>query len=85
MTAEVIYVLCAATSLFCFVLLFRGFVRTRARLLLWSSAAFLAFTVTNILLVLDLIFLPQADLSLYRNAVTLFGIAVLIYGLIVNS
>lgn len=85
MTAEVIYILCAATSLFCFVLLFRGFLRTRAALLLWSAVAFLAFTVTNILLVLDLIFLPRIDLSLYRNAVTLFGVALLIYGLIVNS
>jgi hypothetical protein len=85
MTIEAIYVLCAATSFFCFVLLLRGYVRSGARLLLWSSAAFLAFTASNVLLVFDLIVLPKVDLSLYRTMATLAGLVLLICGLIFNS
>ena len=85
MTAEVIYVLCAATSLFCFALLFRGYFRTQSRLLLWSSAGFFAFTVANLLLVLDLVILPKIDLSLVRSGVTLVGVALLMCGLLFSS
>lgn len=85
MTAEVIYVLCAATSLFCFALLLRGYFRTQSRLLLWSSAGFFAFMVANLLLVLDLVFLPRTDLSLLRSGVTLIGVVLLLCGLLFNS
>lgn len=85
MTAEAIYVLCAATCLFCFGLLLRGFMRTGNRLLLWSSAGFLAFTIANVLLVLDLVFFKNLDLLLYRNVATLLGLVLLLCGLILNS
>ena len=85
MTAEAIYVLCAATGLFCFGLLLRGFMRTGNRLLLWSSAGFLAFTIANVLLVLDLVFFKNLDLLLYRNVATLLGLVLLLCGLILNS
>jgi len=82
MIAKAIYVLCAITSLFCFVLLLRGYVRMRTRVLAWSSAGFLAFAIANILLVVDLIFLPQIDLLLVRNVATLAGVVLLLCGLI---
>jgi hypothetical protein len=82
MIAKLIYGLCAVTSLFCFVMLWRGFLRRRLQLLLWSSAAFFAFTVANILLVVDLIFLPATDLSLLRSCVTLVGVLLLLIGLL---
>ncbi len=85
MAAEVIYLLCAATSLFCFLLLFRGYWRTRTRLLLWSSTGFLAFTIANVLLVADLMFFPSVDLLLWRNLATLIGLILLLAGLILNS
>lgn len=85
MTAEVIYVLCAATSLFCFALLFRAYFRTKSRALLWSSAGFLAFMAANLLLVLDLVLLPKIDLSLLRSCVTLVGVVLLLCGLLFNS
>ncbi len=82
MIAKSIYVLCAMTSLLCFVLLFRGYLRWRTRILLSSSAAFLAFGIANILLVIDLIVLPDVDLLLLRNIATLAGVALLLWGLI---
>jgi uncharacterized membrane protein required for colicin V production len=85
MTAEAIYLLCAATSCFCFVLLLRGYLRNRTSLLLWSSAAFLAFTLANVLLVIDLILLPDVDLTLYRNGITLIGLVLLLCGLALGS
>ena len=46
------------------------------------GAAFLAFTVANVLLFLDLVLFPEANLLLWRQAITLFGVALLLYGLI---
>ncbi len=85
MIAATIYFLCAATSLVCFGLLLRGYFRTRARLLLWSSAGFFAFAISNVLLVLDLVFLPDVDLAIYRDGATFVGLVLLLCGLILNS
>jgi hypothetical protein len=65
--AEVVYILCATTSMFCALLLFRSYREQRSRLLLLSTFCFLGLTVNSILLVVDLIFLPQADLRLFRT------------------
>jgi hypothetical protein len=80
--AEIVYVLCALTSIACTVLLFRGYRRTRAALLFWSSAGFLAFALANILLFVDLVVFPQYNLLLCRQIVTLAGVILLLYGLI---
>ena len=80
---QIVYVLCALTSLTCTVLLWRGYRRTRVRLLFWSGAAFFSFTLSNLLLVLDLAILgPDYDLSLLRGVPTLAGVLLLLYGLI---
>ena len=44
MAARAVYVLCALTSLGCAVLLVRGYLESRARLLLWSSVSFVGPT-----------------------------------------
>jgi hypothetical protein len=80
--AEAIYILCSLVSLACTVLLLRGYLRSRVRLLLWSSLCFLGLTISNILLFIDLVVLPQIDLSLWRSLATLTALIVLIYGLI---
>jgi len=80
--AEAVYLLCAFTSLLCTLLLFRGYHRTRARLLMWSSACFAALAVNNVLLFLDLVIFPEIDLSGWRSASALIGILLMLYGLI---
>lgn len=82
MIAELIYLLCAATSFLCCALLWRSYRRTRVRLLLWTSASFLGLTIANALLFVDFVLLPAADLSLHRTGVTLVAVILLLCGLI---
>lgn len=80
---KIVYILCAVTCVVCTALLFKGYRRTRVSLLFWSGAAFLAFTVSNLLLVVDLALLgPEHDLSLLRSIPSLVGVVLLLYGLI---
>jgi hypothetical protein len=83
--AETTYLLCAATALLCVVLLLRGFVRTGVRLLLWSGICFMALSLENALLFLDLVVVPDLDLQIWRNAVALIGLLCLLFGLIWDS
>ena len=83
--AEAVYVLCAATSITCAVLLWRGYLRSRARLLLWSALCFIGLALNNVLLFVDLVLLPGADLRLLRTGCALVGLGIMLYGLIKDS
>jgi hypothetical protein len=83
--AEAVYILCALTSLFCAALLIRGYRARRTRLLLWSSLCFIGLAVSNALLVIDLMFLPQIDLSLVRTVAAAIAMVLLLVGLIWES
>jgi hypothetical protein len=80
--AVTIYSLCALTALLCAVLLFKGYRRSRYKLLLWSSLCFSGLTLNNLLLVADKIILPDVDLSILRSATAAASMMVLLYGLI---
>jgi hypothetical protein len=81
--AEAVYILCALTSMACAVLLLRGYSRSQLRLLLWSGLCFVALALSNVLLFVDLVVTgPETDLSLWRSAIALVGVATLLYGLI---
>jgi hypothetical protein len=82
--AEMVYLLCAVTSIVCAVLLARGYARSRARILLWSTMSFCFFALNNILLFVDLVIFPgpQHDLSPLRDITALLAGMVLVYGLI---
>ena len=82
MAADVVYVLCALTSLACAVLLWRGWHRSRARLLFWSALCFVGLFLNNVLLIVDTRMLPQVDLALVRTIPALLGAAALVYGLV---
>jgi hypothetical protein len=79
---DVVYLLCALTSLACTVLLWRGWKRSRARLLFWSALCFGGLFLNNVLLIVDTHVLPQVDLALVRMLPALLGAAVLVYGLV---
>jgi hypothetical protein len=78
---DVVYLLCALTSLACAVLLLRGYRRTRARLLLWSGLCFVGFFLNNTLLIVDLR-IAQVDLAFIRLVPAVAGVALLLYGLV---
>ena len=83
--AESIYVLCGVTSVACAVLLFRAFARTGVRLLLWSSLCFVGLALNNLILIVDLVFIPDFDLGIYRGLVAMAGLAPLVFGLVWES
>jgi uncharacterized protein involved in response to NO len=85
--AEVVYILCSLASLLCAVLLMRGYRRSKHELLFWSAVCFIILGVANIVLVIDLVIIGTegADLSLWRTALSLVAMSVLLYGLIFKS
>jgi hypothetical protein len=82
----VLYLIAMLTSFACMVLLFRAYMDTRLRILLWSALCFVGLTVNNTLLFVDLVLLPEIiDLRLYRHLAALAGMMFLIYGFIRES
>ncbi len=77
-----VYLLCALTSFACAVLLVRGWRRTRSRLLMWSAACFLFFTLNNVFLYADRVIVPDVSLAVLRAATGAAGVAILLFGLI---
>jgi hypothetical protein len=80
--AEAVYILCAATSAACAVLLVRAFRRSRVRLLFWSAFCFAALAVNNVLVFVDLIVVPETDLSALRSVIALVGFGALLFALL---
>jgi hypothetical protein len=80
--AAFVYILCAFTSVLCAALLLRASRRTPSRLLFWSGNSFIALAIANIMLFVDLVMVPNHDLLILRNVITLLGIVMLLYGLI---
>ena len=80
--AEAVYILCAATSAACAVLLLRAYARSRARFLLWSGLCFVFLAANNVLLYLDLAVFPKVDLRLVRHGSALAGLLLLLWGLV---
>ena len=76
--------LAVATCAACMVLLFRGYARSRRRLLLWSGVCFVFLTLNNMLLFMDLVVLAE-DLRPWRHAAAALGLAFMVVGLVVES
>lgn len=83
--AASVYLLCFLTSVACALLLVRAFRRSRTRLLLWSAACFVILALNNLLLVTDVLLLPDVDLRLYRVGTTFVALCFLLYGFIWES
>ena len=64
------------------ILLFRGYVHGRVRLLMWSGICFAGLTVNNVALFIDLVVFPEVDLRLARLVPALLGLLSLLYGFI---
>lgn len=80
--ASTVYALCVLTSIACAVALWRGYRKSGAGLLLWSSLCFIGLAVNNMLLFVDLVLVPGLDLSVWRNATAVVALALLVFGLI---
>lgn len=83
MTVEaIIYLVCLLTSTLCAWLLFTAFKRHRQNLLLWSALCFGLLAVNNLLVLVDLVILPDIDLSPARSLTALAAGCVMLYGFI---
>lgn len=80
--APIVYLLCAATSLGCALLLLRSYIKSKTPLLFWSSACFVCLSLSNILLFVDLVVIPGIDLSILRSVITLAGLILLLFSFI---
>jgi hypothetical protein len=69
----------------CAVLLFRAYVRVRRRLLFWSGLCFAGLTLSNALLVIDLLVVPDLNLYVWRLAAAAAAMLVLLFGLVWES
>lgn len=81
----IVYSLCMLTSLGCAVLLWRGYRKSRLRLLFWSALCFAILGISNALLILDLVVFPDVYILPARSIATQVALLVLIYGLIFES
>lgn len=84
--AELVFVLCAATSIACAVLLFRGYRKSRSALLLWSCLCFVGLALNNVLLLVDRVLLPsEPDNTLLRSGLAIVALMLLLVGLVQES
>ena len=80
-----VYLLCLATSLLCTFLLYRSYLRSRAKLLLWTALCFGCLALNNLFLTLDVVFFPEVQFLPFRNLSSLAAIVVLLYGFVWES
>jgi hypothetical protein len=83
--ASALYVGTCLTTLLCAILLLRAYVIVRRRLLLWSGICFVGLTVSNLLVIADLMMFPKIDFYTYRLGSAAIATAILLYGLIWES
>lgn len=77
----VVYLLCAATSVLCTVLLAKAYFDRRNQLLLFVSVAFAFLALNNMLLFANLFFV-HTEFLYERAATSMAGLLILVYGLI---
>ncbi len=77
-----VYLLCFATSAACAILLARSYVSSRARLLLWSSICFLFLAANNLVVVVDMLLIPETSYRIFRLMLALCAVSVLLFGFI---
>ena len=80
--AAAVYILGTVVAIACGVLLLRGYLHGRQKLLLWSSVCFFGLGISNFLVFLDLVILPDVDLYLARLLSGAIAMLFLLYGLI---
>jgi hypothetical protein len=77
-----VYTLCFLTSSACAVLLGRSYRRSGTRLLMWSALCFALLAANNLVVIFDLLVLPDVDFGLARHLLALAALGVLLFGFI---
>ena len=77
-----VYLLCFATSAACALLLARSYFASRARLLLWSAICFLFLAANNLVVVVDMLVIPDISFRVLRLVLALAAVSVLLFGFV---
>ena len=77
-----VYLLCFATSAACALLLARSYFASRARLLLWSAICFLFLAANNLVVVVDMLMIPEISFRVLRLVLGLAAVSVLLFGFV---
>jgi len=80
--AEIVYLLCGIASAGCALLVVREYRRSRSRLLLWMSLAFVGLTLSNMLIFVDFVLVPDVSFALPRAVLAFLATTVLAIGLL---
>jgi hypothetical protein len=72
------------TALICAWLLMQAYQKTHYRLLFWCSLFFSIAAMNNVFLVVDKLVFLEIDLAVYRYAMALLGLLILLPGLILE-
>ncbi|HEX4308686.1 MAG TPA: DUF5985 family protein [Acidobacteriaceae bacterium] len=80
--APAVYILGFLVTFACGVMLLRAWAAVGKRLLLWSAVCFCGLAISNLLVFVDLVLLPQIDLYPLRLITAAASMLVLLYGLI---
>ena len=78
----VVYFLCFASSGLCAYQLVTAFLRHHEKLLMWSAICFCLLALNNLLVFVDIIILPDIDLTLWRAACAFVAVGALLYGFV---
>jgi len=79
---EAIFLGCALTSLACAGLLFRGYLRSRVRLLMWSSFCFAGMALHNLLRLVQVLMDQPQGAAWMAMLPALVGVLFLLFGFI---
>jgi hypothetical protein len=82
---SIVNILGSLTAALCAALLLRAFARVHQRLLLWSGLCFAGLALSNALVIIDLVIVPQYSIYVWRLAVAAASLLLLLYGLIFES
>lgn len=80
--ADIVYLLCFLTAALAAGLLVRQFRMVRSPVLLWSAACFVLLALSNLLVVVDELLVPDVFMRQARLGLTLLAVTVLLYGFI---
>jgi Family of unknown function (DUF5985) len=81
---HILDLLCFLTSLSCCLLLIRSYRRSKSKVLLWTAACFVLLAIDNLLVVIDMVLLPNVDLSVPRLLANLLAVSTLSIGFILE-
>jgi uncharacterized membrane protein len=76
------YLLCVTTALVCAVLLMRAYRRHRTSLLYWAACCFAGLSLTNALVIVDLLVVRDLDLHPLRLIVGVASVLLLLFGMV---